>query len=56
MTYRYRVNGTNKLRNEFTKINDEVTTSKKDTALALRKARVKYKKAPELSVTEILSE
>lgn len=49
------VRGINKVRGELIPISDEVSTSRRDTATALRKARVKYKRAPELSVEEILS-
>lgn len=53
--YHYRVGGFNKVRGQFQAIKDEVTTSRRDLDLAMRKARVKHKRAPELSVQEILS-
>jgi hypothetical protein len=54
MQYRYKVGGIEKTRGgAFVSISDEVKTSRRDTELALRKARVHHKKASELSVTEI---
>lgn len=50
--YTYAVAGVDKVRGELVLIKDEVTTSRRDTRLALRKARVKHKRAPELSVQE----
>jgi hypothetical protein len=52
-TYRWKVGGWDQLGGSFIRIESEVTTSRKDPDLAMRKARVKHKKAPELSVTEI---
>jgi hypothetical protein len=49
------VRGIDKVRGNLVPIKDEVTTSKRDSGTALRKARVQHKRAPELSVEEILS-
>lgn len=52
--YVWKVTGTNKRRKKLEPLTDKVETSKLDSGLALRKARTKWPKAPELAVTRIV--
>lgn len=54
--YAWRVNGITKHYGKMKRINDTVETSRLDSASAHRKARGKYPKARELSVTRIVTE
>lgn len=54
--YTWKVTGINKHYNKLQPIKDTVETSKLDSGLALRKARVKWPKAPELAVARIVTD
>ena len=53
MKMTYEVKGIEKVRSQFREISDEVTTSRRDLGLAMRKARRRHKRAVELSVKEV---
>lgn len=51
----WKVRGVKKTRGKLDFWTDEVTTSRKDSSMALRKARSGHKRVCELSVTEVVS-
>lgn len=55
MKYTWKVGGITKHYGKMQTISDTVETSRLDSSLAQRKARTKYPKANELSVTRVLT-
>lgn len=50
----WKVRGVKKTRGHLELFNDEITTSRPDSSVALRKARGQHKRVCELSVTEVV--